>query len=77
MIKELQEFYRDTYSKLKSKDEPQRETLKAIHYALNCCGVAGVVEQFISDICPPKDLLSSISVKVNFKSRALVPTYSG
>lgn len=34
VIKELQEFYTDTYLKLKNKDEPQRETLKAIHYAV-------------------------------------------
>lgn len=63
VINELQEFYKDTYMKLKSKDEPQRETLKAIHYALQCCGVAGGVEQFISDICPQKDVLTSLSVK--------------
>uniref|UniRef100_A0A452TNT9 Tetraspanin n=1 Tax=Ursus maritimus TaxID=29073 RepID=A0A452TNT9_URSMA len=63
VIKEVQEFYKDTYNKLKSKDEPQRETLKAIHYALNCCGLAGGVEQFISDICPQKDVLSTITVK--------------
>lgn len=37
VIKELQDFYTDTYTKLKSKDEPQRETLKAIHYAV--CGL--------------------------------------
>nr|KAF6373184.1 CD9 molecule [Pipistrellus kuhlii] len=63
VIKELQDFYTDTYNKLKNKDEPQRETLKAIHAALNCCGVAGGVEQFISDICPQKDILTSITVK--------------
>ncbi|VCX10154.1 unnamed protein product, partial [Gulo gulo] len=63
VIKEVQEFYKDTYNKLKSKDEPQRDTLKAIHYALNCCGLAGGVEQFISDICPEKDVLSTITVK--------------
>lgn len=34
VIKEVQEFYKDTYHKLKSKDEPQRDTLKAIHYAV-------------------------------------------
>uniref|UniRef100_A0A2K6DS05 Tetraspanin n=1 Tax=Macaca nemestrina TaxID=9545 RepID=A0A2K6DS05_MACNE len=41
-------------NKLKTKDEPQRETLKAIpmRYVLDCCGFAGGVEQFISDICP-------------------------
>uniref|UniRef100_A0A8C7CHF5 Tetraspanin n=1 Tax=Neovison vison TaxID=452646 RepID=A0A8C7CHF5_NEOVI len=63
VIKEVQEFYKDTYHKLKSKDEPQRDTLKAIHYALNCCGLVGGVEQFISDICPEKDVLSTITVK--------------
>ncbi|VTJ71339.1 Hypothetical predicted protein, partial [Marmota monax] len=37
VIKEVQDFY--TYNKLKTKDEPQWEMLKAIHYALNCCEV--------------------------------------
>uniref|UniRef100_G3QYT1 CD9 antigen n=3 Tax=Gorilla gorilla TaxID=9593 RepID=G3QYT1_GORGO len=63
VIKEVQEFYKDTYNKLKTKDELQRETLKAIHYALNCCGLAGGVEQFISDICPKKDVLETFTVK--------------
>ncbi|KAM5263883.1 CD9 antigen isoform 5-T5 [Ctenodactylus gundi] len=58
-----EDFYKDTYNKLKNKDEPQRETLKVIHKALNCCGVAGVVEQFISDICPKKDFLENFQVK--------------
>ncbi|KAM4840283.1 CD9 antigen [Urocitellus parryii] len=63
VIKELQDFYKDTYNKLKTKDEPQRETLKAIHYALNCCGVVGGVEQFIMDICPQKDIIETIQIK--------------
>ncbi|XP_014307094.1 CD9 antigen [Myotis lucifugus] len=63
VIKELQKFYTDTYQKLRNKDEPQRETLKAIHYALDCCGLVGGVEQFISDICPKKDVLESITMK--------------
>lgn len=40
VIKELQEFHTNTYFKLKSKNEPQREMLKAIHYTLNCYGTA-------------------------------------
>ncbi|KAB0395730.1 hypothetical protein E2I00_001511 [Balaenoptera physalus] len=64
VIKEVQKFYRDTYNKLKNKDEPQRETLKAIHYALDCCGLAGGVEQFISDICPKKDTLENLTMKI-------------
>ncbi|XP_069345537.1 CD9 antigen isoform X7 [Eulemur rufifrons] len=58
-----EELYEDTYNKLKTKEGPQRETLKAIHYALDCCGLAGGVEQFISDICPKKDILDSLTVK--------------
>ncbi|CAO2593619.1 CD9 antigen [Lemmus lemmus] len=63
VIKEVQEFYKDSYQKLKNKDESQRETLKAIHEALNCCGLAGGVEPFISDICPPKQVLETFQVK--------------
>uniref|UniRef100_A0A8I3W4U1 CD9 antigen n=1 Tax=Callithrix jacchus TaxID=9483 RepID=A0A8I3W4U1_CALJA len=73
VIKEIQEFYKDTYNKLKTKDEPQRETLKAIHYALNCCGVAGGVEQFISDICPKKEVLETITMKVNSEQYPSAP----
>ncbi|XP_069345534.1 CD9 antigen isoform X5 [Eulemur rufifrons] len=61
VIKDIQELYEDTYNKLKTKEGPQRETLKAIHYALDCCGLAGGVEQFISDICPKKDILDSLT----------------
>uniref|UniRef100_A0A8D0WKH5 Tetraspanin n=1 Tax=Sus scrofa TaxID=9823 RepID=A0A8D0WKH5_PIG len=63
VIKEVQDFYRDTYNKLKGKDDPQRETLKAIHYALDCCGLMGGVEQLLADICPQKDVLSSLPMK--------------
>lgn len=33
--KELQEFYTNTYFKLKPKDKSQQEMLKATHYTLN------------------------------------------
>ncbi|XP_068826408.1 CD9 antigen isoform X2 [Capricornis sumatraensis] len=63
VIKEVQKFYEDTYNKLKNKDEPQRETLKAIHTALDCCGMTGVVEQFFTDTCPPKTLVEGLRSK--------------
>ena len=31
--------------------------------ALDCCGIAGPLEQFISDTCPKKQLLESFQVK--------------
>uniref|UniRef100_A0A8C2NFQ0 CD9 antigen n=1 Tax=Capra hircus TaxID=9925 RepID=A0A8C2NFQ0_CAPHI len=63
VIKEVQKFYEDTYNKLKNKDEPQRETLKAIHTALDCCGMTGVVEQFFTDTCPQKTLVEGLKSK--------------
>lgn len=63
VIKEVQKFYEDTYNKLKNKDEPQRETLKAIHTALDCCGLTGVPEQFFTDTCPSKTLIDSLKTK--------------
>ncbi|MXQ98604.1 hypothetical protein E5288_WYG002189 [Bos mutus] len=63
VIKEVQKFYEDTYNKLKNKDEPQRETLKAIHIALDCCGLTGVPEQFFTDTCPPKNLVDTLKTR--------------
>ncbi|KAM7327774.1 hypothetical protein ACRRTK_014141 [Alexandromys fortis] len=62
VIKEVQEFY-NTYQKLKSMDGPQRETLKAIYAALNCCGLAGGKKQFILDICLQKQILETFQVR--------------
>lgn len=42
--------------------------LPAVSLQLNCCGIAGGVEQFISDICPKKQVLESFQVKVNFEA---------
>ncbi|XP_054979849.1 CD9 antigen-like [Sorex araneus] len=63
LIKEVQDFYIEAYSNLRNKDNRQREALRVIHNALSCCGVVGGVEQFISDICPKKDLLGSLQMK--------------
>jgi CD9 antigen len=35
VIKDVQDFYKDMYQKLKTLSEPQRESLKAIHYAVS------------------------------------------
>ncbi|KFU95133.1 CD9 antigen, partial [Chaetura pelagica] len=61
VIDELQEFYRETYEK---RSQPAaRETLKAFHAALDCCGMTGVFDQLLTDICPKKatDSLSVVS----------------
>uniref|UniRef100_A0A5F8HH01 Tetraspanin n=1 Tax=Monodelphis domestica TaxID=13616 RepID=A0A5F8HH01_MONDO len=63
VIREVQAFYKETYRKMKDKESPYKDTLKAIHQALDCCGLTGAPEQFILDICPNKDVISSFTVK--------------
>ncbi|XP_043823137.1 CD9 antigen [Dromiciops gliroides] len=63
VIREIQEFYKETYNNMKSKEGPYRDTLKAIHHALDCCGLTGVFDQLITDTCPNKDLVSSVTLK--------------
>ncbi|XP_072454765.1 CD9 antigen-like [Notamacropus eugenii] len=63
VIREIKEFYRETYNKMKTKEGPYKETLKAIHHALDCCGLTGVLDQLITDTCPNKDLISTVTIK--------------
>ncbi|XP_027694576.1 CD9 antigen [Vombatus ursinus] len=63
VIKEIQEFYRETYNKMRTKEGPYKDTLKAIHHALNCCGLTGVLDQLITDTCPNKDLVTAVTIK--------------
>ncbi|OXB70999.1 UNVERIFIED_CONTAM: hypothetical protein H355_003422 [Colinus virginianus] len=59
VVEELQDFYRETYEK---RSQPAaRETLKAFHFALNCCGITGGLEQQLMDTCPKKTLLESFT----------------
>ncbi|XP_015726985.1 CD9 antigen isoform X1 [Coturnix japonica] len=59
VVEELQDFYRETYEK---RSQPAaRETLKAFHFALNCCGITGGVEQLLMDTCPKKTLAESFT----------------
>ncbi|XP_068962178.1 CD9 antigen [Petaurus breviceps papuanus] len=63
VIREIKEFYRETYEKMKTKESPYKETLKAIHHALDCCGMTGTLDQLLTDTCPTKDLVSAITTK--------------
>ncbi|XP_056373182.1 CD9 antigen [Hyla sarda] len=52
VVEELQQFYTETYSKyLNTNEAALKETLKSIHYALDCCGLVGSVESVLIDTC--------------------------
>nr|ACO51621.1 CD9 antigen [Aquarana catesbeiana] len=57
-VEELKTFYKDTYIKYQSSgsDPALKETMKTIQHGLNCCGLTGVFEAFLSDTCPSASL---------------------
>ncbi|RXN22909.1 CD9 antigen-like isoform X1 [Labeo rohita] len=56
IVRDLQQFYTETLSKYKeTKQEALRETLRAIHYGLKCCGTTGTFLDASSDICHKKE----------------------
>ncbi|XP_067283687.1 CD9 molecule b isoform X2 [Pseudorasbora parva] len=56
VVKDLQQFYTETFDNYKaSKQEALKETLRAIHYGLSCCGTTGTMFDGESDICPKKE----------------------
>ncbi|XP_078530116.1 CD9 antigen isoform X1 [Lissotriton helveticus] len=68
IIKEVQSFYTETYTEyMKSKDmkdNPLKETLRGVQFALNCCGMTGVLDSALTDTCPTqKDIISSVTIK--------------
>ncbi|TFJ98538.1 testis-specific serine kinase substrate [Platysternon megacephalum] len=61
IIDEVKKFYKETYDK---RNQPAaKETLKAFQYALNCCGLTGVIDQLIQDTCPKKEGSEILTVK--------------
>uniref|UniRef100_A0A4X2LQX0 Tetraspanin n=1 Tax=Vombatus ursinus TaxID=29139 RepID=A0A4X2LQX0_VOMUR len=50
MIWEIKEFYRELYNKMRTKEGPYKDTLKATHHASDCCGLS-------------KDLVTLVTMK--------------
>ncbi|XP_051747073.1 CD9 molecule b isoform X1 [Ctenopharyngodon idella] len=56
VVKDVKDFYTQTFDNYKStQQEALKETLRAIHYGLTCCGKTGLVTDGVSDICPKKE----------------------
>ncbi|CAM4442455.1 CD9 antigen isoform X1 [Lepidochelys kempii] len=61
IIDEVQKFYKETYDK---RNQPAaKETLKAFQHALNCCGLTGALDQLLTDTCPKKEGLETLTVQ--------------
>uniref|UniRef100_A0A3Q2QJ14 Tetraspanin n=1 Tax=Fundulus heteroclitus TaxID=8078 RepID=A0A3Q2QJ14_FUNHE len=56
VIDDVTEFYKQTFDNYKNtKQEALRETLRAIHYGLSCCGITGTLLDGSKDICPKQE----------------------
>ncbi|KAI3366607.1 hypothetical protein L3Q82_009295 [Scortum barcoo] len=56
VIEDVTEFYKQTYNNYKdTRQEALKETLRVIHFGLNCCGPTGTVIDAAKDICPKKE----------------------
>uniref|UniRef100_A0A3P9H9H0 CD9 antigen n=1 Tax=Oryzias latipes TaxID=8090 RepID=A0A3P9H9H0_ORYLA len=56
VVEDLTQFYKETFSNYQTtKQEALKETLRGIHFGLNCCGPTGTVFDGANDICPKKE----------------------
>uniref|UniRef100_A0A3B5LU79 Tetraspanin n=1 Tax=Xiphophorus couchianus TaxID=32473 RepID=A0A3B5LU79_9TELE len=56
---EVTEFYKQTFDNYKTtKQEALKETLRLIHFGLNCCGNTGSLFDAAKDICPKQEGLA-------------------
>ncbi|XP_047245303.1 CD9 antigen-like isoform X2 [Girardinichthys multiradiatus] len=56
VIEEVTEFYKQTFDNYKTtKQEALKETLRLIHFGLDCCGPTGTVFDAAKDTCPKQE----------------------
>ncbi|XP_014850819.1 PREDICTED: tetraspanin-8 isoform X1 [Poecilia mexicana] len=59
VIEEVTEFYKQTFDNYKNtKQEALKETLRLIHFGLDCCGPTGSLFDAAKDICPKQEGLA-------------------
>ncbi|KAK1167254.1 CD9 antigen-like isoform X1 [Acipenser oxyrinchus oxyrinchus] len=65
VVGEVETFYKETYKNYISTKQPAlKETLKAFHHGLNCCGIGGTLEPLVRDTCPEKDgIVATLTVQ--------------
>uniref|UniRef100_A0A3B1K3E1 Tetraspanin n=1 Tax=Astyanax mexicanus TaxID=7994 RepID=A0A3B1K3E1_ASTMX len=56
IVDELKSFYKETYNNYETtKQDALKETLRAIQFSLQCCGITGTVFNAAQDTCPKKE----------------------
>uniref|UniRef100_A0A674E3Y9 Tetraspanin n=1 Tax=Salmo trutta TaxID=8032 RepID=A0A674E3Y9_SALTR len=61
VVEDITEFYKQTYTNyMNTKQEALKETLRLIHFGLNCCGLTGTVIDSARETCPKKEGLEAL-----------------
>ncbi|KAA0720765.1 CD9 antigen [Triplophysa tibetana] len=61
IVSDVQMFYKETFNNYKAtKQDGLKETLRLIHFGLQCCGPTGTVVDLSPDICPKKEGLENL-----------------
>ncbi|XP_042173236.1 CD9 antigen-like isoform X4 [Oncorhynchus tshawytscha] len=61
VVEDITEFYKQTYNNyMNTKQEALKETLRLIHFGLNCCGVTGTIIDSARETCPKKEGLEAL-----------------
>uniref|UniRef100_A0A3Q0RZP0 Tetraspanin n=1 Tax=Amphilophus citrinellus TaxID=61819 RepID=A0A3Q0RZP0_AMPCI len=64
VVEDITEFYKQTYANYKDTKQPAlKETLRLIHFGLDCCGPTGTVFDAAKDICPKQEGLEILVTK--------------
>ncbi|XP_031586176.1 CD9 antigen-like isoform X1 [Oreochromis aureus] len=64
VVEDITEFYKQTYANYKDTKQPAlKETLRLIHFGLDCCGPTGTVIDAARDICPKQEGLQVLVTK--------------
>ncbi|XP_045568533.1 CD9 antigen-like [Salmo salar] len=61
VVEDITEFYKQTYTNyMSTKQEALKETLRLIHFGLNCCGLTGTMIDSARETCPKKEGLEAL-----------------
>uniref|UniRef100_A0A8K9XMG9 CD9 antigen n=1 Tax=Oncorhynchus mykiss TaxID=8022 RepID=A0A8K9XMG9_ONCMY len=61
VVEDITEFYKQTYNNyMNTKQEALKETLRLIHFGLNCCGLTGTIIDSARETCPKKEGLEAL-----------------
>ncbi|XP_056312134.1 CD9 antigen-like [Danio aesculapii] len=61
IVSDVQQWYTQNFNNYKqSPNGPMKETMTAIHYAMQCCGLTGLFTDGVSDTCPKQQGLEVV-----------------